>query len=201
MVNGISYNRFNLKNGWPIWLLVGVVVVIIFFIMNARENSQQEEAVKLKDIADQNDASDVEEAQEDRAASPQDAQPAKEHPRDDQKEMASIPQTTKNFPPPLKTSQKSPAVQPAHGISSDELSQSKKPFTIQVASFRDQSKAQKALDDLRKSGYDGFMAMKDLKEKGTWYRVCVGTFDTKDQADQILSKLKKDHKDSFIIVK
>lgn len=78
---------------------------------------------------------------------------------------------------------------------------SKKPLTIQVHSFQDQAKAQKALEDLRKQGFSGYIIKRDLKEKGIWYRVCVGEFETKQQAEEALTKLKEKYKDSFVIAR
>src|SRR3989338_1357358 len=65
-----------------------------------------------------------------------------------------------------------------------------KPLTIQVHSFQDQAKAQKAVDDLRKLGFSAEIVKRDLKEKGVWYRVCVGEFETKSQAQEELAQLQ-----------
>ena len=78
---------------------------------------------------------------------------------------------------------------------------SQKPLTIQVHSFQDQAKAQKALDDLSKQGFSAEIIKRDLKEKGVWYRVCVGEFETQKQAEEELAKLKEKYKDSFVIVR
>lgn len=76
-----------------------------------------------------------------------------------------------------------------------------KPLTIQVYSFQDQTKAQKALDDLRKLGFSAEIVKRDLKEKGVWYRVCVGEFETKSQAQGELAKLQEKYKNSFVTVR
>ncbi len=78
---------------------------------------------------------------------------------------------------------------------------SSKPLTIQVHSFQDQVKAQKALDDLRKLGFSAEIIKRDLKEKGVWYRVCIGEFETKKQAEEELAKLKEKYKNSFVIAR
>ena len=92
-------------------------------------------------------------------------------------------------PPPLQT----------QGSKPPAAVTSPKPLTIQVHSFQDQAKAQKALDDLRKQGFSAEIIKRDLKEKGIWYRVCVGEFETKKQAEAQLAKLKEKYKDSFVI--
>ena len=47
-------------------------------------------------------------------------------------------------------------------------------FTIQVYSFQDKNRAETALQALKNSGYQAFLIMSDLGEKGIWYRVRVG---------------------------
>ena len=74
------------------------------------------------------------------------------------------------------------------------------PFTIQVSSFKEKDKAEKILAQLKQKGFsDAYIKASDLKEKGTWYRIYVGRFDTKPEAESTLTKIKSDYKDSFII--
>lgn len=76
-----------------------------------------------------------------------------------------------------------------------------KPFTIQVASFQDKTRAEIVVEELKKKGYAPIISTKDLAEKGTWHRVFVGDFDTEEQAMSLLDKLRVEYKDSFIKVK
>jgi len=73
-----------------------------------------------------------------------------------------------------------------------------KKFTIQVASFQDKARAEIVASSLKQKGYQPAISPKGLPEKGTWYRVFVGDFDTEEEAKTLLDKLKEDHKDSFI---
>ena len=74
------------------------------------------------------------------------------------------------------------------------------PFTIQIASFKDKSKAEKALEDLKKKGYSaGFIVAKDVGEGNVRHRLYVGEFATKPQAEEFLANVKKDYSDSFLI--
>lgn len=108
------------------------------------------------------------------------------------------------FPPQALQAEEST---PQTNFSSQTASQkttsapSLKPLTIQVHSFQDQTKAQKALDDLRKLGFSAEIVKRDLKEKGVWYRVCVGEFETKSQAQEELVKLQEKYKNSFVTVR
>ncbi len=73
-----------------------------------------------------------------------------------------------------------------------------KPFTIQVASFQDSVKAQTLVEELKKAGFSAVVSAKHLDEKGIWYRVWVGDFNSEDEASELLKTLKKDYKNSFI---
>ncbi|MCG2677250.1 SPOR domain-containing protein [bacterium] len=76
-----------------------------------------------------------------------------------------------------------------------------KKFTIQVASFQDKARAELVANGLKQKGYQSVISSKGLPDKGTWYRVFVGDFDTEDEARSLLEKLKESHKDSFIKLK
>lgn len=73
-------------------------------------------------------------------------------------------------------------------------------FTIQIASFKDKTKAERALEDLKKKGYPGgFIVTKDLGEGNVRHRLYAGEFATKAQAEEFLTNVRKDYPDSFII--
>jgi cell division septation protein DedD len=71
-------------------------------------------------------------------------------------------------------------------------------FTIQVASFQDKARAELVSEELKKKGYIPVISAKDLGDKGTWYRVWVGDFESEEKARELLKRLKEDYKDSFI---
>ncbi len=68
-----------------------------------------------------------------------------------------------------------------------------KRYTVQVASYKSQSMAEKESADLKRKGLASFVAV-----KGNYSIVCVGKFSSQDQAKQMLTKLKKRYKDSTI---
>ncbi len=74
-----------------------------------------------------------------------------------------------------------------------------KRFTIQVASFRDLKDAKKMVYTLNKKGYSAYRMMGKIPEKGIWYRVRIGNFDSWEQADQALMKLRTDNFSGFIV--
>ena len=76
-----------------------------------------------------------------------------------------------------------------------------KPFTIQIAAFKDKAMAKKVAKELENKGYDTTISARDLSEKGTWYRVWVGNFVTEEQSEGLLRKLKEKYADSFVRLK
>ncbi|MGE0268390.1 MAG: SPOR domain-containing protein [Candidatus Omnitrophota bacterium] len=72
-------------------------------------------------------------------------------------------------------------------------------YTIQIASYKDKVNAEKKISELEKKDYKAFLVSKELKDKGTWHRVYVGSFSTKKEADDYLTKVKKDYSGSFVI--
>jgi cell division septation protein DedD len=72
-------------------------------------------------------------------------------------------------------------------------------FTIQVYSFQDKNRAQTALQTLKNNGYQAFMIMSDLGEKGVWYRVRVGGIVDELQAHKMLGEIRKTYNSGFIV--
>ncbi|MFH1504990.1 MAG: SPOR domain-containing protein [Candidatus Omnitrophota bacterium] len=75
---------------------------------------------------------------------------------------------------------------------------SKESFTIQVASCREKPRAEILIEELNNKGHQAVISVKDLEEKGVWYRIWVGDFDDKGEAEKLLQELKKEHKNSFV---
>ncbi len=55
-------------------------------------------------------------------------------------------------------------------------------FQLQVASFKDQAEADRAVDDLRKRGHRAFRQAAHVPDRGLWHRVRIGPFKTKLEA-------------------
>lgn len=71
-------------------------------------------------------------------------------------------------------------------------------FTIQAGSFQDKAKADGVADALKKKGYSPTVETKDLGAKGIWYRVYVGGFAIKEEAQGFLETIKKDNPNAFL---
>lgn len=68
-----------------------------------------------------------------------------------------------------------------------------KPFTIQVASFKTRTLAEKELAHLKNIGYSS-----DVLKKGNFFIVCVGTYEKKELAQQTLRDLTRIYKDCYV---
>lgn len=55
-------------------------------------------------------------------------------------------------------------------------------YTVQIASFPSQVMAQKMEKNLKEKTYPAYVQKTDIPGKGTWYRVRVGSFKTKEEA-------------------
>jgi len=73
------------------------------------------------------------------------------------------------------------------------------PYTIQVASFKNKTRANKAIKDLKHKDLSAYIVSRNLGDKGRWFRIYVGKFESKNDAETTLVTVKKYYKDSFII--
>jgi general secretion pathway protein A len=64
-------------------------------------------------------------------------------------------------------------------------------YTVQVESFKDPEIAAARMQELQKRGFDAWVAWIDLGEMGTWYRVLVGKYKDKGEAQAMASKLSQ----------
>ena len=74
-------------------------------------------------------------------------------------------------------------------------------FTVQVASVREVSRAQDLERRLKQRGYSAFVLKTDMKEKGVWYRVRVGRFETREGARTMAEKIEAYEKMDTLIVR
>lgn len=101
--------------------------------------------------------------------------------------------TASNKPGPLPAAPAGPkAAAPSSGQAAvpGELSGS---YTIQLASFNTRSYAQKEMDALKKKGYSAL-----IMHKGKYVVLCVGSFPSKENAQALLSELKKSYKTCYV---
>jgi len=101
------------------------------------------------------------------------------------------PQTVK--PAPVQAAKKEPA--------SAKASNSKVRYTIQVAAYPDRGMAEDEVRGMKRRGYAAFVVATNLGDKGTWYRVRVGSFGNRQSAEKLAGELKaKEGITTFITV-
>lgn len=64
-----------------------------------------------------------------------------------------------------------------------------KRYTIQLGSFQQKEKAYALQNKLKKQGYLVYVTPKKIENRGTWYRVRMGNFETPEEAQHWVSKL------------
>lgn len=72
-------------------------------------------------------------------------------------------------------------------------------FAIQVYSFQDANRAQAALQSLKNRGYQAFLVVSDLGEKGVFHRVRVGGIADEASARKMLEEIRKNYNSGFIL--
>lgn len=72
-------------------------------------------------------------------------------------------------------------------------------FTVQIASYADETEAKAKASDLKESGYAAFYIPANIKGK-VWYRVSVGQFATQKEAQNYRNKLLSSSKVNSAIV-
>jgi DedD protein len=64
-------------------------------------------------------------------------------------------------------------------------------FQLQVASFKDQAEAERAVEDLRKRGHRAFRQAAHVPDRGLWHRVRIGPFKTKLEAQKYKERFER----------
>ncbi len=65
-------------------------------------------------------------------------------------------------------------------------------FTLQLSAFQNRPEAERFAAKLRDRGYAPFILSAEVPGKGTWYRVRMGSFASKDAASRYLSDFKRE---------
>ncbi|MFO7965769.1 MAG: SPOR domain-containing protein [Desulfobacterales bacterium] len=79
------------------------------------------------------------------------------------------------------------------------LKESEYGWTIQVSSLKDRAAAEKMVAKLRHQGYDAYQMASTISGKGIWYRVRVGPFREKKDAESAISRLKSQKYNPLLI--
>lgn len=74
-------------------------------------------------------------------------------------------------------------------------------YSIQVGSYPTAEEAKGQIDKWKNRGYASFMTVADIPKKGTWYRVRVGHFKSRGEAEGFLKKFQSKEKVSGLVVR
>jgi cell division septation protein DedD len=66
--------------------------------------------------------------------------------------------------------------------------------TVQVGSYRSKMQASTLVEKLNKKGYPAYLIEASIPQKGLWYRIRVGYFQTREEAEKISSEIKEKEK-------
>jgi len=73
-------------------------------------------------------------------------------------------------------------------------------YSIQVGSYPNMDEAGERVKDWREKGYPSFMMIADIPDRGRWYRVRIGGFASKEDAQAYLDKFKINEQTEAIVV-
>ena len=94
--------------------------------------------------------------------------------------------------PPQPEAKKEKVVTPVKKTTKDKPSSSEsssQQYTIQFGSFKEEKKAHELSNKLNKQGLLAHVSATDIENRGTFYRVRMGSFDTQEAAKEWASKL------------
>lgn len=84
--------------------------------------------------------------------------------------------------------------------SADSLQPSPNAFAVQVGSYQDLKEASYWVEEWKVRGYPAYMMIADIPDKGRWYRVRIGGFQNRPEADIYLAQLKSHQQTDAIVV-
>jgi cell division septation protein DedD len=75
------------------------------------------------------------------------------------------------------------------------------PHALLVASLRSQENAQKLVQQLRAKGYDPQLETLDKADSGRWYRIIVGSFKNREDAQRFVAEFNKREKAQAMVIR
>lgn len=114
----------------------------------------------------------------------------KQAPVVDNRPVTQKPVVEKETPPPSaeKTSPETPEAPPVIQATPTTM---KGKYTVQVGSYTDPNEAHLMQNHWKEKGYPAYLVSADIPDRGRWYRVRLGGFDTREEATQFLEAFKQ----------
>ncbi len=73
-------------------------------------------------------------------------------------------------------------------------------YTIQVGSYQSEEEAQSAIARWKGKGYESYLTVGDIPNKGTWYRVRIGGFGDRAAAEEFLEEFRSKERTNALVV-
>ncbi|MGB3942821.1 MAG: SPOR domain-containing protein [Candidatus Manganitrophaceae bacterium] len=115
----------------------------------------------------------------------------------DKKEKNLSPSPKKESPPKRQTEPAKTALAPESG--SVKSSSSARLYTIQVASFTEKKGAETLIDQLKRKGYPVYLETGEIHRKGRFYRVRVGHYSSRAEAQKEGERIGQAEKLNFLV--
>ncbi len=188
-----------MKNQWPFWLFLVVIIVVIIFSLNYQKKAQP---VHLGEIFEEGSSRKIDYVYKPDETVPMDAVT---------QETVAVPVSTDAAlapaaevkpapvavvaePAPVK-----PVVQQAVAPKVETVAPATTGYVIQILASKDKPSTDKALERAQKAGFSAaYIQTVALGDKGTWYRIYIGGFKTQAEAQGSLGSVKASYKDAFI---
>lgn len=81
----------------------------------------------------------------------------------------------------------------------DKMDPGQYKYTIQAASFKSSDEADKLVSHLKGKGYQAYWVKGLVRDNEIWFRVRVGAYKDRMEAQPILARLKQDRVDAFFV--
>jgi hypothetical protein len=74
-------------------------------------------------------------------------------------------------------------------------------FQVQAGAYRDAGQAKKMAERLKSTGFNATVVPRDIPDKGRWFRVVVGDFESREKAKQAVSQIAEKIKGAKCIIR
>jgi len=173
----------KMRKTWFTWAICITVVGSVFFAFNYQGGR---DAVPLSEIFPDDDAIEYEFVEDERATSKVEevAVTVVVEEKEDLTRQVAV-----KAPPKQKVSIKTAIATPRNPGN----------YTVQIASFKNQERADEALVKIRTKVPSAYVSSQDLGAKGVWYRIYAGQYRLRSEAEVSLNDIQQNYDSSFII--
>lgn len=104
------------------------------------------------------------------------------------------PKETESRKPEINSASPSPIPEPAK-----QLEKPGKNYSIQVASLKDPTDANRLVEEFKRRGYPAYRVSAEVRNTGVWHRVRIGPFKSQSEANRILFTVNQKNQGALIL--